>query len=246
MIESKEDTSLIAHLSDLRDKSEIWHTNLYSGFLNEQQQAVAQKYFPASDTVIYDGGYPGAAKRRVIFQNIVEDGFYDIVCLSARIDQRFRKISHRDVLGALMHLQIERSAFGDFWVEEDHIHLYTTTSMAPFLMQNLTRINQLSVSFEINKDRPVQIFQTKKMTVIAASTRMDAIVASLAHVSRSQAKEMIRGGLVQLNHITLDSPDKLCDNNGTISIRGKGRFRFLGVIRKTGGDRVAIEIEQSI
>ena len=61
-----------------------------------------------------------------------------------------------------------------------------------------------------------------------------------------QAKEMIRGGLVQLNHITLDSPDKLCDNNGTISIRGKGRFRFLGVIRKTGGDRVAIEIEQSI
>ena len=48
MIESKEDTSLIAHLFDLRDKSEIWHTNLYSGFLNEQQQAVAQKYFPAS------------------------------------------------------------------------------------------------------------------------------------------------------------------------------------------------------
>ena len=246
MTESKEDISLIAHLTDLQRKSETWHCSMVSEFLNEAQQAIAQKYFPSGDTIIYDGGYPCALKRRVIFRSNPEDDFSDIVCLSARIDQRFRRISHRDVLGALMHLQIERSAFGDFWVEEDQIHLYTTSSMADFLIQNLTRINQLSVSFEINKEHPKQVFHTKKMTVIAASTRMDAIVASLSHVSRAKAKEMIRAGLVQLNHITLDSPDKLCDNNGTISIRGKGRFRFLGVIRKTGGDRVAIEIEQSI
>lgn len=246
MTDHPEYASLIAHLSDLQDKSLTWHKNMCSGFLNEEEQAVVRQQFPEGEHVRYEGGYPGAIKKRVIFLDHEEDDFSDIVCISSHIDQRFRKISHRDVLGALMHLQIDRHAFGDFWVEEEWIHLYTGTSMAQFLIDHLNRINQLSVHFEINQEHPVQKVETKRFTVIAASTRMDAIVAALSHVSRAKAKEMIRAGLVQLNHIPLDSPDKLCDNNGTISIRGKGRFRFLGVVRKTNGDRTVIEIEQSI
>lgn len=229
MTEPKEYQSLIAHLKDLRYRSETWHKNMYSGFLNEEQLAYVSRLFPQNDSVLYEGGYPDALKKRVIFLDHPEDDFYDIVCISARIDQRFRKISHRDVLGALMHLQIERDSFGDFWVEEDAIHLYTTSSMAEFLMTSLTKINQLNVRFEINEKRPAQVFRTKKYTVIAASTRADALIAGITRCSRAQAKEMIRAGLVQLNHITLDTPAKLCDNNVTISIRGKGRFRFLGV-----------------
>lgn len=246
MTEKENYESLKAHLEDLRDKCETWHKNMRSGFLNEEEQAAMTYDFPASEWIRYEGGYPGARKKRVIFLDHEENDFSDIVCISSRIDQRFRKISHRDVLGALMHLQIDRHSFGDFWVCEDAVHLYTSSSMAGFLIQNLTRINQLNVRFEINENHPVQQFQTKRYTVIAASLRMDAVVAAIAHFSRAQAKEMIKAGLVQLNHIVLVSPDKLCDNNDTISIRGKGRFRFVEVVRKTNSDRIAIEIEQSI
>jgi RNA-binding protein YlmH len=81
---------------------------------------------------------------------------------------------------------------------------------------------------------------------VAASERADAIVAALAHCSRSQAKEMIRQGLVQLNHITLEEPDELCNNNVTISIRGIGRFVYLGISRKTRNGRIVAEFLKSV
>lgn len=238
--------SLHAHLSDLQEKSETWHKTMSSSFLNEEEVAQMQKYFPESEKICYEGGYPDARKRKIIFRYDEEDDFFDIVCISARIDQRFRKIGHRDILGALMHLQIDRHSFGDFWIEDDKIYLYTSDTMASFLCDNLTRINQLSVRFEKINVCPAQHFQTKKITCVVASERADAIVAGIAHISRSKAKEMIRQGLVQMNHITLEAPDKLCDNNVTISVRGYGRYKYLGIVRNTKSDRILAEIEVSI
>ena len=238
--------SLAAHLNDLKDKSETWHRSLASSFLNEEEQAAMQKLFPESSLVRYDGGYPDARKKKVIFLADEEDDFSDIVCIQAAIDQRFRKIGHRDILGALMSLQIDRHSFGDFWIADDHIYLYTSETMARFLIDNLIRINQLSVSFEVTDERPVQVFAVKRIQAVCASERMDAIVAGLTHCSRSEAKEMIRQGLVQLNHITLEAPDELAYNNVTISIRGTGRFTYLGILRKTRNDRIVAEFLQSI
>ena len=238
--------SLRAHLEDLEEKSGRWHTHTCSSFLNEEELAAMEKYFPQSDYIVYDGGYDGARKKKIIFRYDAEDDFSDVVCLSAKIDQRFRKIGHRDILGALMHLQIDRHSFGDFWVEDDRIYLYTSKEMAEFLMANLIRINQLSVSFTLLEEHPVQTFQMKEITVVAASERADAIVASLAHVSRAKAKEMIRQGLVQLNHVTLEHPDEVCNNNVTISIRGVGRFVFTGTERTTRNGRIAAVFQQYI
>ena len=238
--------SLRAHLEDLEEKSGRWHTHTCSSFLNEEELAAMEKYFPQSDNIVYDGGYDGARKKKIIFRYDAEDDFSDVVCLSAKIDQRFRKIGHRDILGALMHLQIDRHSFGDFWVEDDRIYLYTSIDMAEFLMANLIRINQLSVSFTLLEEHPVQKFQMKEITVVAASERADAIVASLAHVSRAKAKEMIRQGLVQLNHVTLEHPDEVCNNNVTISIRGVGRFVFTGTERTTRNGRIAAVFQQYI
>lgn len=238
--------SLSAHLYDLKEKSETWHRSLSSSFLNEEEQAAMQKLFPASARIRYDGGYPGARKQKVIFLCDEEDDFSDIACIGAKIDQRFRRISHRDILGALMSLQIDRHSFGDFWIADDHIWLYTSETMARFLIDNLIRINQLSVSFELTEERPVQEFAVKNIQVVAASERMDAIVAALVHCSRSEAKEMIRQGLVQVNHITLEEPDYLAYNNVTISIRGTGRFTYIGVLRRTRNDRIVAELLQYI
>lgn len=238
--------SLAAHLKDLEEKCMTWHKPQTSYFLNEEEQAAMLPKFPESSLIHYDGGYPGARKKKVIFLYDEEDDFSDIVCLKAKIDQRFRKIGHRDILGALMHLQIDRHSFGDFWIDEDHIYLYTSEMMGEFLRQNLTRINQLSVSFEETDERPAQVFQTRKFHAVIASERMDAVVAGIVHCSRAKAKEMIKEGLVQVNHVLLEHPDKLCDNNSVISIRGYGRYRFLGALHKTKSDRLAAEFEQSI
>ena len=90
------------------------------------------------------------------------------------------------------------------------------------------------------------MFKTKKIKAVIASERADAVVAALAHCSRSEAKQMIRAGLVQFNHVTLVEADELCDNNVTISIRGTGRFTYLGASGRTRKDRITAEFLQSI
>jgi RNA-binding protein YlmH len=238
--------ALSAHLNDLKEHSEKWHRTQCSYFLSEEEQAAVHRLFPESALIRYDGGYPDARKKKVIFLSEEGDGFSDIICMSAAIDQRFRKIGHSDILGALMHLQIDRHSFGDFWISDDHIYLYTSVKMLPFFRDQLTRINQLSVSFDEIQERPVQEFHTRNFVKVVASERADAVVAGLAACSRAQAKEMIRRGLVQMDHITLEEPDKLCNNNVTISIRGIGRFKYLGIVRETRNGRSAAEFEQSI
>ena len=246
MINHPDYAGLSAHLDDLKNKCEKWHRPVASYFLNEEEQGAMMKIFPPSPYVRYDGGYEGARRKKVIFLYDEEDDFSDIACIKAKIDQRFRKIGHRDILGALMALQIDRHALGDHFIQDDHIYIYTGESMAKFLCANLLGINQLSVSFEITNERPVQQYAQKKITVVAASERADAIVAALAHISRSQAKEMIRQGLVQLNHVTLEEPDELCNNNVTISIRGIGRFTYAGSARQTKSGRIAAEFLQEM
>lgn len=246
MTEQPDYESLKAHLQDLEEKSGRWQKPLCSNFLNEEEISAMEKFFPPSSLIRYEGGYPEARKKKVIFLPYEGDDFSDIVCLQADIDQRFRKIGHRDILGALMHLSIERSSFGDFWIEDDHIYLYTSEGMADFLCANLTRVNQLSVHFEKIPDHPVQHFQTKRLKLVVASDRADALVAGLTHLSRSKAKEMISAGYVQVNHAVLVSPDKTCDNNDTISIRGYGRFTYLGTVHTTKSGRIAAEFLQYI
>lgn len=237
---------LLEHLSDCETRSRNRNMHVESYFLNEEEQALAKTDFPESMFIHYEGGYEGSRKKKVIFLSDEEDGFYDIVCIGAKVDQRFRSISHRDILGSLMALSIDRHSFGDFWMDDNHIYLYTTTTMARFLCDEWVRIANLNVHFEILKECPVQIFRTKPVKVVVSSLRLDTLSAALAHTSRTKAVEMIHKGMVSKNHVPLDDPSELCDNGCTISIRKCGRFHMNGVLYTTKKDRIAVEFLQDI
>lgn len=237
---------LIDHLFDLKENSERYYRHQESAFLNEEEQAEAMKYFAPSDLIRYDGGYKNASKKKVIFSMDREDDFSDIVCIRAWINQKFVKINHRDILGALMSLQIDRHSFGDFFIKDDAIYIYTSAHMARFLIDQLTSISKLRVQFEEIDEHPEQIREYREYTVIISSLRLDAFVAALAHKSRKESVELIRAGLVQVNHVTLVDPAVLCNNNCTISIRGSGRFEFDQIVSTTKKDRLVAQIRQAI
>ena len=235
-----------ARMKDLRNQSERRYMHTESGFLNEEELAEASVHFPESALVRYDGGYPGARKKKVIFLRDEEDDFSDIVCIGAKADQRFRSVGHRDILGSIMSLQIDRHSFGDLWIAEDRIYIYTSHAMADFLCAHLLRIGKLSVSFEILPDHPAQVFRTREFEAVVSSERIDSLVAVLAKVSRTEAQRMVRQERVQVNHRTLVDTAELCDNDSTISIRGTGRFTYRGVLRRTRKDRIVVGFSQDI
>lgn len=237
---------LLDHLYDLQDQSERYYCKMESNFLNEEEQAIAKKYFIPSDLIRYEGGYPTARKKKVIFSPYVEDDFLDIVVIKANIDQRFVKIEHRDVLGALMNLGIDRNSFGDFMIQEDAIYIYTSESMGRFLCDNLFTIHKLNVRFKETKERPEAVYLYKDVRVIVSSLRLDALVSALSHKSRQEGQNLIEQGLVCVDHVVLYEPCVLCNNNSTISIRGCGRFELIEIEAKTRKDRLVVHLKQSV
>ena len=68
---------------------------------------------------------------------------------------------------------------------------------------------------------------------------MDAIVAQLAHCSRTKASKLIASGLVKLNDVVLEENVQLCDND-YVSIRRVGRFQFNGILAISKKNRLIL------
>lgn len=155
----------------------------------------------------------------------------------------YRKLSHRDHLGALLALGLERTVIGDIAVRDEHSAIvFCDARIAPFLLSELSAVGSDKVKverFKLSPDFTVpREFDTISDTV--ASPRLDAVVAALTRLSREGAQEALTKGLVEMNYETCDKPDKPVPEGAVISIRGQGKFivRSLSGLTKKGRCRL--------
>ena len=205
------------------------------------------------------GGYEGAERKSLFF---LPD--YLLLCLSAPLHSApteeilalidelaaeevfsvrvirsgFRELSHRDYLGAIMGLGLERDALGDLAVQENgDAVVFCTKTVGGFLEAHLEKVASdtvrcrawaLDASFTDGRR-----YQTIRDTV--ASPRLDAVVAALTNLSREQAQNAVRAGLVEVEYETVERTDLSLTPPVVLSIRGHGRFilrAFDGETRK--------------
>ena len=104
---------------------------LYEGFYSETQMGAWEQMRLAGQlrgTCAY-GGYEGADRRMIRFGGADEENEgepWPIVCVlveprSVRFAEEW---AHRDVLGALMHLGIERDVLGDLRLKEKKCYVF--------------------------------------------------------------------------------------------------------------------------
>lgn len=189
------------------------------------------------------GGYEQAERVKFVLKPYDDDvADFNIVCLKATYRSKFATITHRDVLGAILHLGLEREKIGDIIIDNEAIYLFVDKDIENYMICNLTKIKRSNLHFKVHAgkvDKQINIiYQTK----IVASVRLDVIVAAIVNMSRKQSQMMIKEGCVKVNHISLEETSYLCDNNSVISIRGYGRFHFKGVVKQTKKDRFVIEV----
>lgn len=70
------------------------------------------------------------------FQGTVD---LQIAVLKVSWDPRFRLLTHRDVLGSLMGLGIDRTHFGDIIVTSGGAQVIVDATIADFVIQNFTK-----------------------------------------------------------------------------------------------------------
>ena len=198
------------------------------------------------------GGYQGAEQARAMY--IHEDfagtpSGFDIACLKASWNGQFARLSHRDVLGALMGLGIERDRLGDLLVTADSVRILCDSKMAEYLLQNLTKIGAVGVSCEMADLAGIapREERCKEIRATVASLRIDSIAASGFGSSRSRAAADIVADKMKLNWRPVKSAAADGQRGGDIiSMRGRGRLEVAEVRGQTKKGRTVVVLKRYI
>ena len=178
------------------------------------------------------GGSESCERMMIRFGNEELFGYtekFPITCLRIQpLMQKFAdKLSHRDFLGALMNLGIERDTLGDIILKENEGYLFCTQTIAPYICENLTRIKHTQVLCKEAEEIPMEKEEDlQKIKIQVSSVRIDGMIAKVYHFSRGESIEYFRQKKVFVN-------GRLCENNShilkegdVVTVRGCGKFIF--------------------
>lgn len=139
----------------------------------------------------------------------------------------FCSLTHRDYLGALLALGIERHVLGDLVVLDDcRALLFCDADIAPYICAELTRVGKDGVKVErLPLNTPIELPERfKSVSDTVASARFDCIAAALAGLSREKAQMLIRAGECTVDWESCDKCDKIIEPPCVISLRGYGKY----------------------
>lgn len=138
-------------------------------------------------------------------------------------------LDHRDYLGALMSLGFEREQFGDILVAGKEAYVFCFKAIAPEVAKSLLSVRHTYVKTTIllPKDCPIQPhYEEKRINV--ASLRLDGVVAEVYALSREDGKSLVENGDVIVDGLVKNNSAFLLKGGERISVKGQGKFLFVG------------------
>ena len=218
-------------LVDLSRQAEIKGFATFSSFLNLNELNI---YHSIEKSLYTDskgfGGYDGAERQMIAF---IPDALYfefPIRCIkiTPKYPKFAEKLTHRDVLGSLMNLGIERSTLGDILCLNDEYYVFCEKTIFPFIMENLTKIRHTMVDLKEEKEyqQLSSNIELEERYDMIASNRIDCIIAKAFHLSRSESAQLLASEKVFINGKCITNCNQSCEDGAIVSVRGKSRFVF--------------------
>lgn len=248
----KELLKLKKRLYELADKSYSRGIYTYTSFLSLSEQQVFHevKKELAYAGVDLEGGAKICDRKMARFGSLETLGYeeaYPIVCLELLpVMPKFaEKLSHRDYLGAIMNLGIERSTVGDIFVQEQGGVLFCQQSIAPYLIENLHQVKHTNIKCRIAESViSLQAAEPQETFVTVSSSRIDGVIAKLYNISRNSSLELFRTGKIFVNGIAMENNSYQLKEKDAVTVRGHGKFLYYGLAGETkkGKERVSLGV----
>lgn len=244
---SKEEQIIYSHYEDMFHLADRRGIPVYSNFagLNEINLAyrmLDEQHIPKeiqdSRVVLY-GGYKDAERCIICFLPEIlyeenETDSFPIVCIKIEpANKKFcGELTHRDYLGTVMGLGIEREQIGDIVIKKEgsdrntyYVGYVFCKKFISDLILGIERIKNTTVKTGIAAGDDLQWHQDyKEITGSVSSFRMDTVVSVALRTSRAKCLNIIREGKVYLNGRCCTENAKKINNNDIITVRGYGKF----------------------
>jgi RNA-binding protein YlmH len=170
---------------------------------------------------------------------------FPISCIeiSPLIEKFGEELTHRDYLGALMNLGIERATLGDIVVIGKTAYLFCTEKIAQYIVDSLDKVRHTSVRCKITYDIPEStVTRFEQKTLQVSTARTDSIIAKLYKMSRSESVELFRAKKVFVNGRLNENNSGQLKPGDKVSVRGFGRFKYMGVSGETRKGKLNVDV----
>lgn len=250
----KEKEELKRRVLDLANRCYQQNIYTFSGFLNAAEVSDVYAMERELDFVPWKlfGGTEGCERQMLRFGSEETLGYeeaFPISCVVIRpsAPKFAEELTHRDFLGALMNLGIERDVLGDIIVRDATGYVFCEDAMADYLEKNITQVRHTTMTTEVTKECPAQAApQFAEEEFVVSSNRCDTIVAKAYKLSRTQSVELFRAGKIFVNGRQYDRNSGILKAQDIVSVRGFGKFVFRGFLQETKKGRIRVGIARYI
>ncbi len=245
-----EGEEVAARLVDLAEQAVRSRKFRGSDFLDPYGQEIAETVAANFDgvSVSFDGGYVGAERQKAVFAHRDFGGApsFDIVVVRAEWNAEFAHLTHRDVLGSITGLGVERGRIGDILVSAGSVRVLTDRKIADFLLSEWTTIGAAHVQVEEDSAESIapREERTKDISATVASLRADSVAAAGFGISRSRAASDIESEKLKLNWQPVKNASQTVKEGDVFSMRGRGRVEVVEVRGKTKKGRIGISLRR--
>ncbi|MCD7725553.1 MAG: YlmH/Sll1252 family protein [Clostridiales bacterium] len=248
MTEEKELQQLKKRLIELADRS--YRDNIYT-FTPFLGLAGQQIFYELQPELAYagwgmEGGSPLCERKIIRFGSEVALGYeepYPVACLKVEpLTPKFAEpLTHRDFLGAIMNLGMERDRIGDIFVREQAAVFFCQDVIASYLMENLQQVKHTRVRcFGAEEAEELCAPVLESVSISVASPRIDGVVSKLYNIPRSRSLELFRAGRVYVDGRLAENNSYSLREGDTVTVRGFGRFLYTGEQGETRKGKVRI------
>ena len=256
----KEETLFRKRIIELSNLAYNRGVTFYTDFLNLNElnilHTTPKDMLPVS--YITFGGYRFSERQIAAFvpdafsmyrevEEIHSDFPIEIIKIAPIREKFSDELSHRDYLGALINLGIERSILGDIVIDDKNAYVFVKDNMSDYIMDELTRVRHTSVITE--KVECADFNYTPNIEEIkgnVASVRLDSLIALVYKTSRSKIVPLIENGKVFVNGKLVTSNGYKLKDDDIISVRGMGRFQYKEVTAETKKGRLYVTVHKYV
>ena len=155
---------------------------------------------------------------------------------------------HKDVMGSLFNLGLDRAKIGDIQVREENAQIFVHNNLAEFISLELTQISRYKVEVEIEEAKNAYPITPKfvELYLIVPSMRLDAVIGNIFKLSRNEATLFVKGNKVRVNHNEVTKPAFSVKEGDIISVRTKGRAIIEGLNGSTKKGNLKLKVNKFV
>lgn len=218
-------------------------------FLNPREKKIVESisgFYPDIDVRFYGGPGRRERVRAILVPEMLEvntDDF-EIMFLEIEYPEKFITLSHRNILGAIMSVGLDRQVIGDI-VIADKIQLAIARRYYQVFKDELTHIKNAPIKLkEVPSGSFIEAQDDGEMsTILTSSFRLDTVVSEVLNEGRAKSKTRISKSKVKINHTIVTSPSFNVEVDDIISVRHFGRFKVEAIIAETRKGKYRLQVK---